>query len=179
MEKCNNKSSIIYNLEFDHYSFNDKIWQRDTYLNLINIFSDSKFNLCLLNNKDSDFLDKQISQNNSNKLKSMLRYTFKKGCFYFLFHDMNGNLYLGIQNEKQMIDLNLKLNSSLELNDIKVLNDFLQNKFFFESNNFHVYRDKINKFYFESLIDIIIVNWEIATIKIDDMVIIVADIKID
>ena len=170
MEKYNHKNLSKTDEEFDLIDFNDISNKRKKYLNLINLFSDSKFNVCFLHNKDPENENKKISNSNNDKFRCIFRYVFKYSNFYFLSYDMNLNSYLGIQNEKEMIGLNFNLNPSLEFNDINNLIEFLQNKLFSSSKDFNVHKDLKNKYYVESLIDIIKVNWEISTIQIDDSV---------
>ena len=138
-------------------------------LKLLKIFTESNFNLGKVK------IIKELYNNNPNILDHnilMFRYIFLEGNLYFLFSEFNGTMYIGKQSEKEMIDLNSQLNSSLEFNDIKSFLEFLQQNLFSLSKDLLITKNTEHIFYFESLIDIIKVKWEISTIKINERVII-------
>lgn len=170
MENHNDKILNKSYTEFNVTNFCDNSDTRNKYINIIKIFSQSNFNICYFFDKFVETDKNERSFSNTNKFRCMIRYIFENGNFYFLFFNQDKNMFLGVQSEKEMIELNLKINPSLEFNDSKKLNEFLQTKIFTKTDELILFKDNKNIFFFESLIDIIKVYWEISTLQIYEKV---------
>lgn len=161
-------------------------------LKLIKIFNESNFNIGklikkLVNPNDNipskNKIKEELTQEEMENSEVVLfRVIYLQENLFFLFWNFSGNLAIGRQSQKEIQDLNKKINPALEFSEISALISFLQENLFSLKHNSFIFKNLEkhdqnknrnnlqNTFNFESFIDIVKVKWEIPTFEISDNV---------
>jgi hypothetical protein len=169
MEELKRNLYFDKNIDFELLNHSTNLNKKSEYLKIINFFSESDFNLGNLVNKE------ELDKNNQKKINIddkflMFRYIYKTDCFYTLFYELNGEIYISKQSEKEIIDINSNLNPWLDFSEINSLLNFLQKNLFSLSKDFLVFKNDKNNFFFESLIGTIKIKWKFSAIKLNEKV---------